>query len=250
VTPLDVLALGAAGVAAGTINTVVGSGSLVTFPTLLALGYPAVLANVTNTVGIFPGSVSGVVGYRRELRGGIGRAVRFGMLSTLGSIAGALLLLELPESAFGAIVPVLILLACALVVVQPLLSTWLATRRPRGHHGGPLLWFAILLTGAYGGYFGAAQGVLLLALLAIFLDDDLQRLNGLKNVLAGVANGVAAVVFIAITDVAWGAAAALAVGAVIGGQLGATVGRRLPPPVYRAVIVLVGLAAAVKLIVD
>jgi uncharacterized membrane protein YfcA len=249
VTPLDVLALGAAGVAAGTINTVVGSGSLVTFPTLLALGYPAVLANVTNTVGIFPGSVSGVVGYRRELRGGVGRAVRFGLLSTLGGIAGALLLLQLPESAFDTIVPVLILIACLLVVVQTRLSGWLATRR-RGDHGGPFLWLGILLTGAYGGYFGAAQGVLLIALLAIFLHDDLQRLNGLKNVLAGVANGVAAIVFISITHVAWGAAAALAAGAVLGGQLGATVGRRLPPPVYRAVIVLVGIVAAVKLILD
>lgn len=249
-TPLDVLALGAAGVAAGTINTVVGSGSLVTFPTLLALGYPAVLANVTNTVGIFPGSVSGVVGYRRELRDGIGRAARFGVLSTLGSIAGALLLLRLPESAFAAIVPGLILLACVLVVIQPRLSAWLTTRRPRRSYGGPLLWLGILVTGAYGGYFGAAQGVLLLALLSVFLDDDLQRLNGLKNVLAGVANGVAAVVFILMTDVAWGAAAAIAVGAVIGGQLGATAGRRLPPPVYRAVIVLVGVVAAVVLIVD
>jgi uncharacterized membrane protein YfcA len=250
VTPLDVLALGAAGIAAGTINTVVGSGSLVTFPTLLAIGYSPVLANVTNTVGVFPGSVSGVVGYRRELRGGVGRAMRFGLLSALGGVAGALLLLQLPESAFDTIVPILILIACLLVVVQPRLSAWLATRQRRRHHGGPLLWLGILLTGAYGGYFGAAQGVLLIALLAIFLDDDLQRLNGLKNVLAGVANGVAAVVFISISHVAWGAAAALAVGAVIGGQLGATVGRRLPPPVYRGVIVVVGVVAATVLIVD
>jgi uncharacterized protein len=250
VTPLDVLALGVAGIAAGTINTVVGSGSLVTFPTLLAIGYPPVLANVTNTVGVFPGSVSGVVGYRRELRGGVGRAVRFGLLSALGGTAGALLLLQLPESAFDTIVPILILIACVLVVVQPRLSAWLATRQRRRHHGGPLLWLGILLTGAYGGYFGAAQGVLLIALLAIFLDDDLQRLNGLKNVLAGVANGVAAVVFISISHVAWGAAASLAVGAVIGGQLGATVGRRLPPPLYRAVIVVVGVIAATILIVN
>lgn len=249
-TPLDVLALGVAGIAAGTINTVVGSGSLVTFPTLLAIGYPPVLANVTNTVGVFPGSVSGVVGYRRELRGGVGRAVRFGLLSALGGTAGALLLLQLPEAAFDTIVPILILIACVLVVVQPRLSAWLATRQRRRHHGGPLLWLGILLTGAYGGYFGAAQGVLLIALLAIFLDDDLQRLNGLKNVLAGVANGVAAVVFISISHVAWGAAASLAVGAVIGGQFGATVGRRLPPPLYRAVIVVVGVIAATSLIVN
>jgi hypothetical protein len=249
VTPLDVLALGAAGVAAGAINTVVGSGSLITFPTLLALGYAPVLANVTNTVGIFPGSVSGVVGYRHELRDGVGRAVRFGTLSAVGSIAGALLLLQLPESAFDAIVPALILIACVLVAVQPRLSAWLTARQRRGHQGGPLLWLGILLTGAYGGYFGAAQGVLLIALLAIFIDDDLQRLNALKNVLAGVANGVAAVVFISISEVAWGAAAALAVGAIIGGQLGATVGRRLPPPIYRSAIVLVGVVAASVLIV-
>jgi uncharacterized membrane protein YfcA len=248
VTPLDILALGAAGAAAGAINTVVGSGSLITFPTLLALGYAPVLANVTNTVGIFPGSVSGIVGYRRELRGGVGRAVRFGMLSTLGSIAGALLLLQLPESAFDAIVPALILIACVLVAIQPRLSAWLTARQRRGQHGGPLLWLGILLTGAYGGYFGAAQGVLLIALLAIFIDDDLQRLNALKNVLAGVANGVAAVVFILISEIAWGAAASLAVGAIIGAQLGATVGRRLPPPVYRTTIVLVGVIAATVLI--
>lgn len=248
-TPLDVLALGGAGVAAGAINTVVGSGSLITFPTLLALGYAPVLANVTNTVGIFPGSVSGIVGYRHELRGGVGRAVRFGALSTVGSIAGALLLLQLPESAFDAIVPVLILIACVLVAVQPRLSGWLTARQRRGQDGGPPLWLGILLTGAYGGYFGAAQGVLLLALLTIFIDDDLQRLNALKNVLAGVANGVAAVVFILISEVAWGAAASLAVGAIIGGQVGATVGRRLPPPIYRTAIVLVGVVAASVLIV-
>jgi uncharacterized membrane protein YfcA len=124
----------------------------------------------------------------------------------------------------------------------------LTARQRRGHQGGPLLWFGILLTGTYGGYFGAAQGVLLIALLTIFIDDDLQRLNALKNVLAGVANGVAAVVFILISEVAWGAAVSLAVGAIIGGQLGATVGRSLPPPIYRTTIVLVGVIAASVLI--
>jgi len=242
-----------AGVWAGAINTLVGSGSLVTFPVLLAVGYPPLTANVTNCLGVVPGSISGAHGYRRELRGQRGRLLRFAPVSALGGIAGAVLLLALPASAFDAIVPVFVALGVVLVVLQPRINRWLARRRAEGErtrpHGGAPALLGTGLTGIYGGYFGAAQGVLLLALLGIAIDDDLQRVNALKVVLAGVVNFVAAVVFMFAAHIAWGAAALIAVGAAVGGQLGARVGRRLPTPALRAVIVIVGLAAIAKLLV-
>jgi uncharacterized membrane protein YfcA len=152
---------------------------------------------------------------------------------------------------FDAVVPVLILMACGLVIVQPRVSVWLAQRRTKPvEHGGPFLYACIFATGVYGGYFGAAQGVILLALLGIFIADDLQRLNGVKNVLALIANGVAAVLFVFAAHVVWEVAGLLAVGSVIGAQLGAQVGRRMSPTVLRVVIVTVGLVAAIRLIVD
>jgi uncharacterized membrane protein YfcA len=246
---LTALGILAAGTAAGTINTIVGSGSLITFPTLLAAGYSPIVANVSNNVGLVPGSISGALGYRGELAGQGGRIRRLAMASGLGGITGAVLLLVLPGSVFDGVVPILILLACLLVAIQPRMRQWVAVRRPEEGHGGVALFGTVFLTGVYGGYFGAAQGVILLALLSIFLADDLHRLNGLKNVLAGVVNGVAAVLFIAFSHIAWGAAALIAVGSVAGGQLGATVGRRIPPGVYRGVIIVVGVIVAVKLLV-
>ena len=238
-----------AGVFAGTINTVVGSGTLVTFPVLLAVGYSPVVANVSNTLGLVPGSVSGAIGYREELAGQRTRVLTLGTASVLGGIVGAILLLSLPPDAFEAIVPVLIALALILVIVQPRLSRMLAERRDRVRpHGGPLLWTGVFGTGIYGGYFGAAQGVILLALTGIAIPDDLQRLNALKNVLAGAVNGVAAVIFIFFASVAWLPAVLLAVGSAAGGQLGAKVGRRLSPAVLRGLIVVVGLAAIVQLL--
>lgn len=247
-TVLESLAVLLAGVAAGTINAIVGSGTLITFPTLLAVGYPPVLANVSNTIGLVPGSVSGVIGYRRELVGQRIRLVRLGIASVLGGITGAVLLLQLPEEAFQAIVPVLIGVGCVLVVAQP----WITRHvRPRPHapaHGSATVWFLVYLAGVYGGYFGAAQGVLLIAIMGIGITETMQRINATKNVLAGLVNAVAAVVFIAVSDVAWQAAAMIAVGAAIGGQLGSTVGRRLPSPVFRGFVALVGVAAIVKLV--
>jgi uncharacterized protein len=238
-----------AGVFAGGINTIVGSGTLVTFPVLLAVGYGPVTANVSNTVGLVPGSFSGAVGYRAELAGQRRRVLVLGTASVLGGITGAVLLLSLPSSAFEAIVPVLIALALVLVVLQPRLSRALAARRERTPaHGGPLLWLGTYLTGIYGGYFGAAQGVILLALEGIAIPEDMQRLNALKNVLAGLVNGVAALIFIFLAPVAWLPALLLAVGSTAGGQLGAKVGRRLSPAVLRGVIVVVGTAAIVKLL--
>ncbi|MET0627216.1 MAG: sulfite exporter TauE/SafE family protein [Acidimicrobiia bacterium] len=240
----------AVGFAAGTINTIVGSGSLLTFPTLLALGYSPVVANVSNTIGLVFGSVSGAVGYRRELAGQRRRVTVLGAGSFIGGITGAVLLLTLPSSVFDAVVPVLILIACALVVVQPRLSRFITERRRRPvEHGGAVLWIGILLTGVYGGYFGAAQGVILLALLGIFIADDLQRLNGVKNVLALIANGVAAIIFVFAADVAWDVAALIALGSIVGGQVGAHVGRRIPERWLRVVIVVIGVVAAVRLIV-
>jgi uncharacterized membrane protein YfcA len=243
------LAIFGAGLLAGTINTIVGSGSLITFPALLGLGYSAVVANVTNTVGLVPGSLSGAIGYRRELVGQRSRLLVLGSASVAGGLTGAVLLLVLPGSVFRNVVPVLILVACVLVVVQPRLSRLLADRRDGSVHGGAGLYVTVYATGVYGGYFGAAQGVILLSLLAIFIEDDLQRLNATKNVLAMLVNGVAAVVFIVVSHVVWGAAALMAAGAIIGGQIGARVGRRLPPQLLRAVIVIVGAVVAIKLLV-
>jgi len=248
---LEALAVLGVGFFAGSINTIVGSGSLVTFPTLLAIGYSPVVANVSNTVGLVFGSVSGAYGYRRELVGQQRRLLVLGTGSLAGGLAGALLLLTLPSSVFDDVVPVLILVACALVVAQPRLSAMVAARRRKVvEHGGAVLWIAVLLTGVYGGYFGAAQGVILLALLGIFIAEDLQRLNGVKNVLAAIANGVAAIVFVFAANVAWEPALLLAVSSIAGAQLGASVGRRMPAPLLRTVIVVVGLIAAIKLLAD
>jgi uncharacterized protein len=245
---LEALAIVGVGLAAGTINTIVGSGSLITFPTLLAFGFSPVVANVSNTVGLVPGSLSGSIAYRSELHGQRPRLLVLGSASVAGGTTGAVLLLALPGSVFRHVVPVLILVACVLVALQPRLSARVARRQDRAAHGGPMLFVSVFLTGVYGGYFGAAQGVILLSLLGIFLSDHLQRLNATKNVLALVVNAVAGIIFIAFSHVAWEVAGLLAVGSVVGGQVGGTVGRRLPAPLLRAVIIVVGLIAAIALL--
>jgi uncharacterized membrane protein YfcA len=247
VTILEAVAVLLAGVAAGTINTVVGSGTLITFPTLLAFGVPPVTANVSNTIGLVPGSISGAVGYRRELSGQRSRVLRLCVGSLIGGVAGAVLLLVLPDDAFSAIVPVLIVLGCVLVVLQPRISAWVARRHDAAgglpHHGTWWVWPGVLLTGVYGGYFGAAQGVLLMAVLGTGIDETLQRLNAVKNILAAVVNAVAGLIFAVVAPVDWWVVLLIGVGSVIGGQLGATVGRRLPSTALRVVIVVVGVAA-------
>ncbi|KJK57260.1 sulfite exporter TauE/SafE family protein [Saccharothrix sp. ST-888] len=241
----------AAGIGAGTINTVVGSGTLITFPVLLAFGLPPVTANVSNTLGLVPGSLSGAIGYRRELVGQGPRLLRLGTASLLGGLLGAWLLVRLPSGAFDTIVPVLILLALVLVVVQPRVARAMAARRRDGATAeiGPVLLLGVFLTGIYGGYFGAAQGVLLIALMGMLLDDGMQRLNAAKNVLALIVNGVAAVFFLFTSHLDWTAVLLIAAGSVLGGQIGAKVGRRLPPPVLRGIIVAVGLIAVTRLLV-
>ena len=253
IDPIHALIIIAAGMAAGMINAIVGSGSLITFPVLLFLGYPPLVANVTNTVGVVPGSISGSFGYRRELAGQRARAKPLLIAAALGGITGAVLLLVLPASAFARIVPILILIACGLVAIQPRLSVWVLERRARqgneAHHdGGPILHAGVYLTGIYGGYFGAAQGVILIALLSILIDDDLQRLNGLKNVIASVVNAIAAIIFLVVASVAIVPAILLAIGSTTGGLLGASVGRRLSPLVLRGAIIIVGTVVAVRLL--
>ena len=262
---LQALAIFAAGLAAGTINTVVGSGTLITFPTLLAFGYPPVLANVSNNVGLVPGVASGVHGYRAELVGQRRRVIRLGSASLLGGLVGAFLLLVLPAGAFKAIVPALIGIALIMVIFQPRLSKFVAARQkargslpaedaavdleaPPLQLGGPVLWALVFLSGVYGGYFGAAQGVLLLGLMGVAFVDSLQRINAVKNVLAGLVNGVAALVFIFATHIDWTVAGLIACGAILGGQFGARIGRRLPPWALRLVIICVGVIALVKLL--
>jgi uncharacterized protein len=248
-SPGEVVAIALAGLAAGTINTVVGSGTLITFPVLLAFGYAPVTANVSNTIGLVPGSVSGAIGYRRELAGQRARVLRFGAMSVAGGITGAVLLLLLPASAFKAIVPAFIAIALVLTVLQPRLNAWLARREiDLERRGAVLAPFAVYLTGVYGGYFGAAQGILLLAILGVALAQDLQRTNALKNVLAGMVNGVAGVYFVFAAHVAWGPAAIIAASSIVGGQLGARYGRRLSPGALRAAIVAVGIFAIVRLL--
>lgn len=246
---LHATAIFAAGIVAGTINTVVGSGTLFTFPVLLGFGYAPVTANVSNTVGLVPGSVTGALGYRRELVGQGKRTLPLAVASVVGGLTGAALLLSLPASAFKAIVPVFIAIALLLIVAQPRLSRLLAKHRPPSRErAGPAAAVGVFASGVYGGYFGAAQGILLLAILTLAVDDDLQRINALKVVLAGLVNLVAGIVFVFAAHVAWGAAGLIAGGSLLGGLLGAHAGRRLAPGALRAVIVVVGIAAIVRLL--
>ena len=216
---------------------------------LLGVGLPPVTANVSNTVGLFPGSFVGAYGYREELAGQRDRVIRLAAAALVGSVAGAVLLLQLPGSAFRAIVPVLIILALLLVVFGPWLTARLAhTRHRPSERVTPLLWLLVMLGAVYGGYFGAAQSVLLMGIFGLLLADGIQRQNALKNVLAGLVNLVAAIVFVLGAHVDWAAAGLIAAGAVLGGLLGARIGRRLSPAALRAVIVAVGLVAVVKLL--
>lgn len=252
----EALALIGVGVFAGGINTIVGSGTLVTFPTLLAFGYPSVAANMSNTVGLVAGGISGTLGYREELRGKGAHLKKIVPFSLVGAIVGALLLLVLPSSAFDAIVPVLIGLGIVLVLAGP----WLNKRAARAHEhtAGQALagWRVLALSGGifgagvYGGYFGAAQGVLLMGIMSVLMPIPLQEINGIKNVLGTVVNAVAALTFVCVrfSQIDWAVAALLAVGSLLGGVIGARVGRRLNPWVLRGLIVVIGVVAIVNLV--
>lgn len=233
---------------AGTINTVVGSGTLVTFPTLLALGYPPVTATTSNAIGLAPGSITGAVGYRQELGGLRTRLPRYAAASALGAGCGTVLLLGLPADAFASVVPFLIVLALVLVVLQPRISKWVANRSSANADHGALLLFVIFLVGVYGGYFAAAQGVLLMGVMGILLSDRMQRLNGIKNVLAATVNVLAGTVYAFVAPVDWAVIGLLALGSIAGGLVGAKIGRKLPPMVLRGVIIVIGVAAVVGML--
>ncbi|MFJ3669297.1 sulfite exporter TauE/SafE family protein [Streptomyces sp. NPDC090106] len=251
----EMLAVLAAGTAAGAVNAVVGSGTLITFPVLLATGLPPVTATVSNALGLIPGAISGAVGYRRELRGQRRRLLRWSGGALLGGVTGAALLLILPSSAFERIVPVLVGFALVLVLLQPRLGRLLRERRgpgegadePGGGDGGPWLLAGLALASVYGGYFSAAQGIIYMSLMGLFLDDDLQRLNAARNVLVAVVNSVAALFFLVAADFDWTAVALIAAGSAAGGRIGAAAGRRLRPAALRAAVVVVGTAAIVQL---
>lgn len=243
-----------AGVGAGIINAVAGSGTLITFPVLLALGVPPVTANVSNNVGLLPASITAAIGYRRELNGEFGTVLKMALWSVLGGLVGAGLLLLLPSESFSALVPFLLLAAAVLAALQPRMARLV---RARSNYSGvstlPItvgLIFGVFVAGVYGGYFGAAQGVILLAILGILWSTDLNKANGAKNVLTGVANLFSALVFTISGTVDWHVAVAVGLGAATGGWLGARIGRRVPAGLLRAVLVIIALVAAVALFIN
>jgi uncharacterized protein len=247
VTGFEWFIIGMAGVWAGLINSMVGSGTLVTFPILLWLGVPPVSANVSNNIGLVPGAITAMLGTRDELhenaRYFIGRLLP---ASVLGSVLGAALLLVLPGEAFGAAAPFLVLLGVVLVSIAPRLTRM---RGGRPHHISALV-MIVFFAGIYGGYFGAAQGVILLAVLSALAAMTLREANAMKNLLVGWVNIVAGVIFLFTAEVNWGIVAVIAVGSTFGAFIGAKYGRRLPAPAYRFLIILIGLTSATWLIFD
>jgi uncharacterized protein len=266
--PAQLLLLAAAALLAGAVNAVAGGGSLLSFPALLAVGYPAITANVTNSVALTPGYFGGTLGYRRELTGQRRRILALGVTSAIGAVVGAFLLLVSSPELFERIVPWLIFLACGLLALQTRLARLVRARRagdgdqepgdpepgdpaagPAGadRHTGPL--FATqFLAAAYGAYFGAGVGIMMLAILGIFLTDSLQRLNALKGLLSFLTSLVAAVYFALLADVSWVAVAVMAVASLLGGQLGALLGRRLNDQVLRWLVIAFGVAVGVRLL--
>jgi uncharacterized membrane protein YfcA len=248
----------AAGVWAGTINVIVGSGTLVTFPTLLLFGYAPLTANVSNNIGLVAGGLSGVYGYRKEVSAYRSTLLRLAPASILGALTGALLLLVLPADSFKAIVPVLIVIGLVMVVIGPAMQRRTARinaelgreHTPQTTRSQATLIAGIYLLGIYGGYFGAAQGILLMGLMGIMLNAGIQSINGIKNVLGTLVNAVAAVTFMIVAwdRIDWKVVLLIGAGSLIGGYLGARIGRRLPPMVLRAVILVIGIVALIKII--
>lgn len=258
--PAQLLLLAAAALAAGAVNAVAGGGSLLSFPALLAVGYPALTANVTNSVALTPGYLGGTVGYRRELAGQRSRILALGVTSAIGAVVGAVLLLISSPALFERIVPWLIFLACGLLAVQPRLAR--LVRELRGDPDGraePAGWAGLdghtaallaaqFLAAAYGAYFGAGVGIMMLAILGIFVADTLQRLNALKGLLSLLVAVIAAVAFALFADVRWVAVAVMAVASLVGGQLGVVLARRLNDQVLRWLVVAFGVAVGLRLL--
>jgi len=244
---LDLLLAGLAAVAAGAINALAGGGTLITFPALIALGIPAVAANVTNTVALCPGYIGGTLAQRQDLRGQGRRLWRLLAAGALGGVVGGLLLLETGEKSFRALVPWLILGASVLLAVQGPVRAWLVRRL--GEHHGPRLervaWLPVLLAAVYGGYFGAGLSVIVLAALGLTLSDSLTRLNALKQTISFAVNVAAAVFFVFSGEVVWPVALVMAVGALLGGTLGGRFAGRIRPAALRWTVVAIGVCVAI-----
>ncbi len=248
----------AAGFGAGFVLTAVGAGSLVSFPILVGAGLTPLVANVCNNVGLVPGGLTGAFGFRRELAGHRGLVVRVAATSMAGALLGAVLLLALPPGAFVQVVPWLVIGSATLVGAGPFISA--AVRRRALRRGvvvaddrdsmGPTLTGLSGVIGVYGGYFGAAQGVLLVAVLALGLDVPLSAVNGLKNVAVATANIAASVVFVLFAPLNWPVVGLIAIGSVVGGWLGAHLGRRLPPTAFRVLVVVFGYVVGIKLLLS
>ncbi|WP_349827882.1 sulfite exporter TauE/SafE family protein [Brevibacterium litoralis] len=273
---LEIVLVLLAGVAAGGINAAVGSGTLVTFPALVAFGVPPVVATMSNAVGLVPGNVTGALGYKEELKGQAKRLLQLVPASLLGALVGAFLLLNLPEDAFITIVPVLLVLALVMVIGQPALQKYLRKKKENaaeapstsptpdlppgagatGAAGGVsagrmvLVFLAVFATAIYGGYFAAAQGILLIGLLGLLLPESIQRLNGAKNVLVLVVNVVAGATYVIVgwDRIDWMAVLLVAIGSLLGGYLGARVARKFNPVVLRGIIVVLGIVALVRIL--
>lgn len=248
-TPGSAALLSGAGLLAGAVNAAAGGGSLLSFPALLAVGHSPLVANVTNTVGLLPGYVGGTLAYRRELEGQGERVRSYGLTVVVGAVLGVALLLGTSESAFRGVAPVLVLLACALLAAQPRMTA--ALRRRDGGEVRPrplLLHVLLLLGGVYASYFGAAVGVMLLAVLGLLLPDDLQRLNGVKGALSLVATIVGATAYLLLAPVQIADAAVLAAGSLVGGRVGGSLARRLPDPLLRGLVLTVGVVVALTLL--
>jgi uncharacterized membrane protein YfcA len=258
--PAQLVLLATAALVAGAVNAVAGGGSLISFPALLAVGYPALTANVTNSVALTPGYLGGTVGYRRELAGQRARVLALGVTSATGAVVGAILLLVSSQALFERIVPFLIFLACGLLAVQTRLARLVRQRRGgdgqqlsagRGgadHHTVPLF-AAQFLAAVYGAYFGAGVGIMMLAILGIFLIDSLQRLNALKGLLSLLVSVVAAVWFALFAAVSWVAVAVMAAASLLGGQLGVILARRLNDQVLRWLVIAFGVAVGMRLLI-
>jgi uncharacterized membrane protein YfcA len=254
VTGLEQATVLAAGLGAGVLTSTIGVASLLSFPVLVALGLPPVVANASNTVGLVPAGLSGSFGYREELRAH--PRVTWAVLLTCaaGAVAGAALLLGLPPGVFEAIVPWLILFTCLLVGAQPTISAWVRRRRtgPDAHEPrtlmSPVTACFAALTGVYGGYFGAGSGVMMVAVLGLGLDLELRFVNALKTLAVMAANVVAGLIFVLVAELDWTAVVLLATGSVVGGYVGARVGRRLPPALFRLLVVCAGIIAAVTML--
>jgi uncharacterized membrane protein YfcA len=251
-TPLELLALAAAGFAAGAVNAVAGGGTLISFPALVAVGYPAKVANVTNTIAVWPGYVGGCVGYRHELSSQRRRAILLAVPSVLGALAGAALLLATSEDTFEAIAPVLILFSAALLAFQSPLSDFAARHRVGSRGGDHLpvaLFGSLFVSGVYGAYFGAGLGIINFALLMILLPDDIQHSNALKTGLSLVVNGVAAVAFALFGPVEWGPGLLMGIAALFGGYAGVGIARALGPVWLRRAVIVFAVVFAIAMFV-